>query len=400
MSIPNVVVVGAGVSGLCAAIELESLGFAPTIVEAENQLGGRVKTVVVDGYPVDVGFQVLLTAYPAAQRYLDYEALELRPFKPGAVILGNGEYQRFGDFLRAPELFTHTLRSSVGSISDKWLTYTLSNRLKRKSIDSIFNESETDTMSYLRSFGFSDRIVQQFFVPFYGGIFLDPLLGTSSRMFEFTFKMFAEGQAAIPTNGMDAIPKQLAAKLKNTNLVLGQKVISYGNGVATLSDHSQLKCDHLIDSTGHLSRKSPAEWNGCATHYFYTRNNPINAPMIALSTGKNSPVNTFHFVSDLLGKHGDHHLLSVTCVGRNTSISHQEISNFLKEHAGINVVDHIHSDVIQKALPKLASVNYGNKLTQDPSVGIVACGDIMSNASLNGAMEAGRAAALTAAQYI
>ena len=160
MKSSKVIIIGGGISGLCAAIELERQGLTPTIIEAENTVGGRLKTHMVDGYPLDVGFQVLLTAYPAARQYLNYEALDLRKFKPGAIVVKNGRYQTFGDFLRAPEFFAGTLTSSVGAIRDKWLTYTLSNRLRRKSLDKIFNTPETDTRSYLKSAGFSDRMIR------------------------------------------------------------------------------------------------------------------------------------------------------------------------------------------------------------------------------------------------
>ena len=40
------------------------------------------------------------------------------------------------------------------------------------------------------------------------GIFLENELKTSSRMFEFVFKMFSEGDTAIPGRGMGMIPKQ------------------------------------------------------------------------------------------------------------------------------------------------------------------------------------------------
>ena len=74
----SVHIIGGGISGIIAALELESAGFKPTIYEKEDQLGGRVRTDYIDGYPFDHGFQVLLTAYPEAQHYLDYDKLDLQ----------------------------------------------------------------------------------------------------------------------------------------------------------------------------------------------------------------------------------------------------------------------------------------------------------------------------------
>ena len=49
-------------------------------------------------------------------------------------------------------------------------------------------------------------MIDLFFRSFYGGIFLGRGLRTSSRMFEFTFKMFSRGRATLPAKGMGEIP--------------------------------------------------------------------------------------------------------------------------------------------------------------------------------------------------
>ena len=78
MSDKKIYIVGAGLSGLVAALELEKSGFEPVILEASDRVGGRMKTDVVDGFRLDHGFQVLNTAYPEAKRYLDFSALQLK----------------------------------------------------------------------------------------------------------------------------------------------------------------------------------------------------------------------------------------------------------------------------------------------------------------------------------
>ena len=90
-------IIGGGVSGLIAARVLEDHGYSPSVIEATDRVGGRLKTDVIDGYQLDHGFQVLLTAYPAAQKYLDYEALDLQRFLPGASIFKNGAQKIIGD---------------------------------------------------------------------------------------------------------------------------------------------------------------------------------------------------------------------------------------------------------------------------------------------------------------
>jgi protoporphyrinogen/coproporphyrinogen III oxidase len=62
---PRVVVVGAGVAGLAAAHRLSRHGFDPLVVEAADRIGGRVHTIDVEGYRLDVGAQLLYTDYEA-----------------------------------------------------------------------------------------------------------------------------------------------------------------------------------------------------------------------------------------------------------------------------------------------------------------------------------------------
>ena len=101
-------IIGAGLSGLIAATVLEKNGFAPVIIEATDRPGGRVKTDMVEGYQLDHGFQVLLTAYPAAKKYLNLKALDLQKFKPGAAIFKEGKQVVIGDPLRDISLLVHT----------------------------------------------------------------------------------------------------------------------------------------------------------------------------------------------------------------------------------------------------------------------------------------------------
>ena len=185
-------IIGAGVSGLIAALELEKAGFAVTIFEKTDRVGGRVKTDLENGVRMDHGFQVLLEAYPMTKSYLDYKALDLKKFLPGAVVYKNGNRQTLGDPLRELSLLLPTLFSSLGTLSDKFKILALNRELKHTSIDTLFTEKETTTLQYLSQSGFSDSMINNFFRPFFSGIFLEPNLETSSRMFRFVYKMFRQ----------------------------------------------------------------------------------------------------------------------------------------------------------------------------------------------------------------
>src|SRR5262245_33562595 len=117
----DVVVIGAGVSGLVCALELTRLGFPVQVLEASDAVGGRVRTDLVDGFRLDRGFQVLLTAYPEAHRWLSYEGLALRGFEPGALVQLDGKLHRVSDPLRRPSHALSSAFAPVGTFRDKLL---------------------------------------------------------------------------------------------------------------------------------------------------------------------------------------------------------------------------------------------------------------------------------------
>ena len=55
----RVVIAGAGMGGLAAALALAANGFRTTVIEAADRPGGKMREVVVDGCPMDAGPTVL-----------------------------------------------------------------------------------------------------------------------------------------------------------------------------------------------------------------------------------------------------------------------------------------------------------------------------------------------------
>ncbi|MEP3923003.1 FAD-dependent oxidoreductase, partial [Nonlabens ulvanivorans] len=206
-------IIGAGVSGLAAALTLKKAGYNAQVLEQATTIGGRVNTTINGAMKLDHGFQVLLDHYPAAQEFLNLDALDLVKFSPASVIYIDGKKHVIGDAQRDMKYAWKTIVAGVGSVSDKWKVYTLSRKLKQKNLIDIFNSPEKTTLEYLQDYGFSEKMIKSFFKPFYTGIFLETQLQTSSRMFEFVFKMFSEGNATIPAAGIKAIPEQMAHQL-------------------------------------------------------------------------------------------------------------------------------------------------------------------------------------------
>ena len=401
---PSIRIIGGGISGLIAARVLEEHGLSATIIEATDRLGGRVKTDVVDGYNLDHGFQVLLTAYPAAKKYLDFDALALQEFLPGSAIFKNGKQKIIGDPLRNLSLLIPTLFSEIGTVNDKLKILALNRRLKKKSIQNIFAEKEQTTLAYLENIGFSETIITDFFIPFFSGIFLENKLDTSSRMFEFVYKMFGEGNAALPKDGIQAIPKQLFEKLKNTTCVFNTKVKSVENGSIILESGEIIKSNFTIIATqasGLVSnlKNQATLWKSCDTLYFEVTKREIRKPLIGLIAAPNALINNiFYHTSLQTSATATKELLSVTVIDRQNLTNKQlvaEVQKELKELCNIDSCTFIKQYNIPMALPKLQDIEYEmlpseTRLTE----AIFLAGDTQLNGSLNAAMIAGERAAL------
>jgi len=116
---PQVLIIGAGLSGLACALKLQAAEISFFLLEASDAPGGRVRTDEIDGFLLDRGFQVYLDAYPEAGRILDLPALDLRPFSPGALVFHRGKMHRVMDVFRRPGSLVPSALAPIGTISDK-----------------------------------------------------------------------------------------------------------------------------------------------------------------------------------------------------------------------------------------------------------------------------------------
>ena len=209
----DVAIVGAGLAGLAAARHLHAKSFNVAVLEAQDDVGGRVRTDIVDGFRLDRGFQILLTAYPELKRQVDLDALDLHNFDPGALVMMRGRSYAVTDPFRAPRGVLSTVRAPIGNIADKARIALLRARTLRGDPRELLRGQDLPTVVALRRAGFSEKVINRFFRPLFGGIQLDPSLTTSRRMFDIIFRSLGEGDAAVPRLGMAALPRQMADRL-------------------------------------------------------------------------------------------------------------------------------------------------------------------------------------------
>lgn len=245
----DVVVVGAGLAGLAAARLLHQADRSVVVLEASDGVGGRVRTDDVDGFHLDRGFQVLLTAYPELHRQLDVDALHLRSFDPGALVRVGSSLRRVGDPLRQPTTLVSSAVAPVGTPVDKARLARMLLRLRRADPVALLRGEDVSSLEALRAEGFSETMIDRFFRPLVGGIQLDAELSASRRMLDIVLRCLATGDATVPAAGMGAIPAQLAAALPEDAVRLGARGESIDGTTVRTAGGSAVTGTHLVVAT-------------------------------------------------------------------------------------------------------------------------------------------------------
>ncbi|XVE93078.1 hypothetical protein REPUB_Repub01dG0159200 [Reevesia pubescens] len=413
-----VIVIGAGLAGLAAATRLNSENIPFILLEASDGVGGRVRTDVVDGFLLDRGFQIFITAYPEAQKLLNYNELNLQKFYSGARIYYDGQFHTVADPLRHFSDSLLSLTNPIGSILDKLLIALTRIRVLSKSNQEILAADEVSTLELLKSIGFSDSMIGRFFRPFFGGIFFDRQLGTTSRLFDFVFKCLALGNNTLPAKGIGEIPNQLAAKLPSDSVMLNTKVVAVdfedSNSPSVRLESGEIlkselgvimaveepALDKILAGRKPPAQRKPARSTICL--YFSADQDQIPGrdPVLFLNGSGEGIINNMFFATNVAPSYGRSNkaLVSVSLIGlyENTSDDDltAEVIRELSRWFGASMVGswrHLRTYRIGFAQPNQSPPT---DLMKNPNVGpgLYLCGDYITSATFDGALVSGRRA--------
>ena len=404
----TVAVVGAGLAGLACATALHHAGIEVEIYEASDGVGGRVRTDTVDGFKLDRGFQVTLTAYPEMQRQLDMDALDLQAFDPGALVWRNGKGSVVSDPFRMPTSVVGTVTAPIGSLFDKARIGLLRRRIRSVHPVQLLRGDDMSTGDSLRAAGFSDTIIERFFRPLVGGIQLDPDLNDSRRMFDIIFRMLADGDSAVPAAGMQAIPDQLAAQLPAGSIHLDQRVSATTATSITIEGSTQVHDAVVVAVEGPAAAQLlglptvTSKSVGCV--YFAADTPPTDKKLVVLDGTGAGPVLNVAVMSNVAPTYAPagRHLIAAALPG---AFSEGDLADIARSQLrgwwgqAVDTWDHLATYRIAHGQPGQRAP-FSPKQPVDLADGRFVCGDHRDTASSQGALYSGRRCADAVARQL
>lgn len=273
----------------------------------------------------------------------------------------------------------------------------------------------------LRTSGFTDSIIDRFFRPFFGGIFFDRELETTSRLFDFIFKCLALGDNTLPEKGIEEIPNQLASKLPNESIRLNSRVTSIeldeengANSVTVrLENGEELtsevgvvmaveepEAEKLLAGNLTVSNRKPCRSTVCLYFSSDPGRVPSSDPVLYLNGSGKGIVNNMFFATNVAPSYGpsDKALVSVSLIGLFDDVSDDDLAvQVVRELSGwfgesvVGSWKHLRTYRIKFAQPNQSPPT---DLMRSPRTGfgLYLCGDYQTSATFDGALVSGRRA--------
>lgn len=237
----QVAVVGGGLAGLVCARALARAGRDAHVFEVGKEIGGRMRTEIHrDGFRLDHGFHVFLTGYPSVKSEIDLERLNVHPFQPGCVVSKGGKLYPLVDTIAAA-------RFPLATLGDKF-------RLRGLRSADPDRTPDRSTLEHLRALGYSRKIIDAFFVPFFGGVFLDRSLANSSRYFASVVKSLMAAPVGIPHGGTGSVPAQIAEGIPAVAIHTGCTVeavrLEGGRALGLTIGGTEIRADAVVLACG------------------------------------------------------------------------------------------------------------------------------------------------------
>jgi len=368
------------------------------VLESTERVGGRVGSDLVDGYRLDRGFQVVLTAYPELRRQLDVPALDLRRFDPGALVWLGRRMHRLGDPTRMASTILDSALAPVGTPLDKLRLALLLRRLRLTDARALLVGDDITSLEALRLGGFSDTMIARFFSPLVGGIQLDLELSASRRMLDVVLRCLAVGDSAVPAGGMQALPDQMAASLPPGTIMTGTPVVAVDARSVRLATGEEISARCVVVATDGPAASAllglPAIGSRPATCvWFAVPAAPVRDRLVILDGTGKGPAANVAVITNVAPRYSPDTtaVVAAACPGSFDRQIEPAVRAQLRTWWGPTVDSwrHLRTDAIAHGQPEQAPPFHPKRSVALAS-GIFVCGDHRDTASIQGALFSGR----------
>jgi protoporphyrinogen oxidase len=379
-----VVVIGAGLAGLSAALEIQKAGREVIVLEAAERAGGRVQSDLIDGFTCDRGFQLINAKYPELVALNVLGKLDFRFADRAINVSIDQELHRLGDPRRYP--FT-AFDLTTGSVMEKFalVKALMGKPRENQSID-----------EYLASVGLGktlDRVLK----PFLRGVYLTDLSNVFAPAGLEIIKTFIGGKPGLPRAGVGALSAAIANEINDLRLGVAVNSIKAGKVLTTAGEIAASEIIVATDSTTAaqlLDLTSVTKLAACTTWYHSAPTAPVShGQLIVDGQNRGAVINTL-VISNFIPEYAP--------VGRNLISSTTELgvteSEVRRHLATMYNCDNRDWELVAKyEIP--AALPIGAKAITQPIQtlvrdGIYLAGDAQVAPSQNGALKSGRLAAL------
>ena len=380
----KVIVIGAGLAGLSAAITLQNEGVDVTVLESSDRPGGRVTSDVIDGFICDRGFQLINANYPEIKHLEIMKEIDFVVASSVIEMARNESRIRIGDPRKA---FFSVFNSETGTLIEK--IRLIKYLMIRKNVASVGEDLKANGLG---------KTYERVLRPFLTGVFLaDPLI-VNAESGRTAIKQFIRGKIGLPAQGCRAFSEALAARVKS---------IEYGVQVNSIkknrvkTSRGSYEADAIIVATDAttaaqlLDLTDVPQLVGCTTWYHSTTQLPTQTTSLIIDSQNRGPLVNTMVISNMAPSYAPagKSLISSTSILPATE---SEVRRHLSILYGVDTRKWklVAKYEIPSALPlpTLQGAAISGSHVRDS---IYVAGDYKSAPSQNGALLSGRLAALS-----